>query len=360
MNRLSKPKLWGAACSAALCLAWGAGAAEQGETLLAEPEQSPAWLEETPSGGVFDNLRLTVDLSSRAVYSEQLDDWGFTQFIGFDAHTVLSHAEGDWATLVLQGYLTRVDNVEPAPPIFDDGNDWEFVYRIFNLNYTALAQGRLNVRVGHYEVPFGLEHLVNTNGTLRQYIQPQNLGVKADWGVSVNGVLDRFEYEAGVTTGTGNDLRLNNGTFTVGARLGTPRDDTTVLGVSVFHGEVASASAPGGFVRRTRVGIDATHYVGVFGLMGEASVGRDFSADVVNMIGEINWTTPEEDVLVYGQIRYFSRRTDTWDNAAKVTLGLRWDLDGHWSLSTQCDVDLTTFGGAPRGGSVAFQVRYRF
>lgn len=310
--------------------------------------------------GLFENLRVSLDLSSRAVYSEARDDWGYFQFIGFDIHNVFSGPDGDWGTLLLQGYLTRVDNLDPAPPLFDDGDDWEFVYRIFNFNYTGLAGGRFNVRVGHMEIPFGLEHVVNTNGTLRQYLHPQNLGVKADWGVSVNGVLEDWEYEAAVTTGSGNELDLNDGTFTVAGRVGTPRDNNTAWGLSAFHGEVASASGPNGFRRKTRVGLDVIHHIGLFGLLGEVSAGRDFDTDVVNLIGEVNWTTPEENLLLYGQIRSFNRKTGAWDDAIRPVVGVRFNPDTHWSFSAEYSRDTTTFGNADRNTSIALQVRYRF
>ncbi len=341
-----------------LAVSGGAGAFAQ-----TEPQDfSTSLLEgfgEVSEPGLFDNLRLTLDLSSRASYIEANDDVTFLQFAGIDAHNVFSGPGGDWGTLVLQGYLTRIDNADPAPALFDDGDDTEFVYRIFNFNYTGLAGGKLNFRVGHLEIPFGLEHIVNTNGTLRQYIHPQNLGVKADWGASVNGYLNTFEYEAAVTTGTGNDLELNNGTFTVGGRIGTPRDDSTVLGLSAFHGEVAGGG-PAGFVRRTRVGVDVTHTLGLFGLKGEVSAGRDFDADVINSLGEVNWRNIDESVLLFGQIRHFSQRTDTWDDATSLSLGAVLSPDAHWTFSAQYTADVTRFNNATRGSKVDFQLRYRF
>ena len=343
----------------AVQLSGGVSAADAQTLTLPEATLAPG-----SAPGPFDNLRLTLDLSSRATYVEAQDDWTFLQFIGVDAHNVFTGPEGDWGTLVLQGYLTRIDNADPAPPLFDDGDDWEFVYRIFNFNYTGLSRGKLNFRVGHQEIPFGLEHLVNTNGTLRQYIQPQNLGVKADWGAGVNGVFPDFEYEVAVTTGSGNELELNNGTFTVGGRIGTPRDASTVWGLSAFHGEVASAAGPDGFVRRSRLGLDVTHWLGSVGLKGEISGGRDFDTDVINMIGEVNWRTPEENVLLWAQVRSFNRfngnPTDTRDDAVSTSVGVRYSPDAHWTFSTQFTQDLSRFGNAESSSDVALQVRYRF
>ena len=66
----------------------------------------------------------------------------------------------------------------PKPPPFADGpNDWEF--------WHVSGDGRFNIKMGHFEMPYGIEHTINSNGTLRQF--STNLGTKVDWGVTFNG-----------------------------------------------------------------------------------------------------------------------------------------------------------------------------
>ena len=151
-----------------------------------------------------DNLRWAIDLAARPSFDDRLDEWHSAFFLGLDVHKVFGSESGDWGTLVLQPYLTRLDSPR-HPPFFESNHDWELVWRIFNFNYTGIASGRFNVRVGHMEIPFGLEQVVNTNGTLRDYQHGRNIGVKADWGVSLNGELPAWDYEFSLTRGTGNE-----------------------------------------------------------------------------------------------------------------------------------------------------------
>ena len=118
-------------------------------------------------GSISDNLRFTIDLSGRSEYDTAREEWSISQFYGFDLFKVLSSKQGDYATIVLQGYTTRLDN-NPAPPfIFDGPTDWEWIYRMFYINWKLAPRDALNLKVGHFEMPFGLEMLIDTNGTLR-------------------------------------------------------------------------------------------------------------------------------------------------------------------------------------------------
>lgn len=160
--------------------------------------------QESVLDSLTDNARWAFDLSARGMYNNRANEWYSAFFMGLDLHKVFSGPDGDWGTLVLQPYVMRLDS--PAQPaFFEDHHDWELVYRIFNFNYTGLAGGKFNVRVGHFEIPFGLEHVVNTNGTLHDYMHGPNIGIKADWGVSLNGELETFDYEFSLTRGTGNE-----------------------------------------------------------------------------------------------------------------------------------------------------------
>ena len=138
--------------------------------------------------GVSD-VRFTVDVSSRAEFDDTTDELAWEQALGVDLLHVFSGPSGDLATLTAQLYLTRIDNQSRRSPAFDDDDDLELIYRILNLNVPVLDRGRMNVRVGHFELPYGLEHWVNTNGTLRTFTSEENLGLMIDWGVSVNGVV---------------------------------------------------------------------------------------------------------------------------------------------------------------------------
>ena len=113
------------------------------------------------------NLRMTVDLAGRGIIPHKGGNSGSgsVAFIGLDIHKVFSDDNGDFATLIAQPYLTKLNSVK-GPHFFEGDNDWEVVNRIMNVNFTRVFDERMNIKVGHFEVPYGLEQPLNTNGTL--------------------------------------------------------------------------------------------------------------------------------------------------------------------------------------------------
>ena len=310
---------------------------------------------------VLENMRFTVDLSSRASVNTATGHMSTAQFIGFDVHKVFTGEKGDWGTAVVQGYVTRIDNQKKHPAFFEGEDDWELVYRIFNFNYTALARGRFNIRVGHFEIPYGLEHLVNTNGTLRDYTHGRNIGVKADWGVGVNGEFDAFEYEIGLSRGSGNAYFSTGNPYILAGRVGTPRDKNVVAGFSFMQGDVARPGTAQKVLRRKRFGPDIQVHRGPWSVLAEASYGEDQGNMVVNGLVELDWRSPAESWLIYTQTRFFNQEfASRWDDASSAVVGVRFAPDNHWAFSAQLGQEISTFGASSRGGIGSFQVRYRF
>lgn len=302
------------------------------------------------------NLRLTLDISSRAIRFSPENETGFVHATGFDMHKVFSGNNHDVGTLLLQGYLTRLDNFQNPPGTFDDGDDTEFIYRIFNFNYTGLKGDLPNVRVGHFEVPYGLEHAIDTNGTLRQYQQGQNLGIKADWGVSLNNQHTRFEYEIGVTTGGNQELKRQDDSFVFSARVGTPEGENTVIGASIYRSKLNQLT-------RERLGVDLRYYMGLHGIFAEISYGENNNQDILNGLLEWNLANRTENQLYYIQLSYLSTQDDgdiNGDSALKTNIGLKYSPDNKWFFSTQYTRDISTFGNARHKTLVSLQARYRF
>jgi len=247
----------------------------------------------------FQNLRWAIDLSARHKTSLQGEPSSWQHAIGLDLHKVFQNNNGDFGTLVFQPFLVKLTNVRNPPFFFDDGDDWELTWRIANFNYTGIAQGRLNTRIGHFEVPFGLEQNIDTNGTLRQYTF-SNRGIKADWGMSVNGVLDRFEYELALTRGSGNNYRTRSDPYLISGRLGTPASHNLVMGVSGFYGETLGAN---GTTKRQFLGIDVAYYLYQWEFLFEVSGGEINENNTVKMLAEASWRSPMEDLHLYTQLR---------------------------------------------------------
>ena len=322
------------------------------------------------------NLRWTSDFSTRTSFDPITKRFSFEQAIGLDTHLVLTGPKGDLGTFVLQGYLTRIDNVASHPAFFDDTTDWEMVLRIFSFNFTGLGRNRPHIRVGHIELPYGLEQLIDTNGTLRQLGLPRNLGVKADWGVTVNGETRALEYEVGLSRGTGQRISGHGGPFVVAGRVGSPRHRRLVVGMSAMHGRIVNPGAVAlwrhGFsqpietpstsvsIRRTRVGVDMHSYAGPFRLMGEVSVGRDYQQAVVNSLVGVDWNNPPESLTLYLQATEFMQRYEPgWVDAVSVAVGMKYRPTRGLTVSGEYSHALTTFEPQKLGRQLRIQLRWR-
>ena len=312
--------------------------------------------------GWKDNLRFTVDISTRPTYFGPTGDLGNVAFIGIDLHKVITSENGDIGTLTLQPYLARIDNA-PAEPRsnFDDPHDWALQWRIFNFNYTEHGKGKTNFRIGHFELPFGLEQIVNTNGTLRDFTHFENFGIKNDWGVSFNGENKEVEYELGLTRGSGNFYRRRDDPYVVSGRIGSSRDNRVVLGLSGLHGEILNFDPSGGTVRQSRLGLDMTIADEKFVYLSEFSAGVVDDDPVFTGLFEIDTYNRDETLLAYNQfvVRGIEQAND-WDFEVRDSIGLRWHPDSHWTLSAQVSHFFDVMGTARRGTAFELQARYRF
>ena len=305
------------------------------------------------------NLRFAVDLSSRQIYSDATEDWHQVNFIGTDLHKVFTGDSGDIGTLTLQGYFTHIKDEEIRPG-FANG-EWTYVYRIFNYNHALMSRGRMNLKIGHFEIPMGLEHSINTNGTLRDYTHGRNIGVKADWGVSLNGMLPNAEYEVSVTRGAGNNWETEGNPYIVAARVATPGHRNLVWGVSAMSGDVFVQNSGGQTVERHRIGTDVQWYVNQYGLLGEVSIGETNGESTGTVLIELNRTANSGAWMAYTQLVYSTLDPEggSQQDASTVHLGAKWDLT-RWDLSLQISHDLDSFDGNSERNVYVAQARYRF
>jgi len=286
-----------------------------------------------------DNLRATLDLSTRTQIADGGSETNWFHFVGIDTHKVFTDSEGDWSTLVAQAYWVRKDP-ENGP------SGWDFTTRMLNLNVTGLKrldENLPNLRIGHYEIPYGLEHLINTNGTLHDFIHGPNLGLKPDWGIFLNDTFDSWEYEFGLSRGTGMHYRRSGGHHAFAGRVGTPSHRDLVLGASFYSADLASGE-------RTRFGVDAQRYLGAFGLLADLSVGEDGDDSVTNSLFEANWRNPTESWFLYLQ----GVRMDKDSATTTGSTGFRYAPDSHWSFDGQVKKVESS------DGQLSLQLRYRF
>ena len=319
-------------------------------------EENGSWIDQ------IDNLRLAIDLSVRPQYDFKTDHFSHIESFGFDLHKVFSSAkQGDIGTLILQGYFTKLNNVEKHPPFFHGENDLKFICRICNLNIALLDKGALNFRLGHYEIPFGLEYNLNTNGTLRQYSNGRDLGEKLDWGATANGKFSWGGYEVSANRGSGVDWTGDYSTYSFSGRVERSFSYSSFIGFSTFYGYLALPKTSK-YVDRTRIGLDASTHLGPFTFLGEMSVGKDSSTETFNVLVEADIHDKTEKFMAYIQFKNTSHQLKhaSWDSSIQTSLGLSFTPNRFWTLSGQWTHDYEVYTNAKRISLVQAQLRLRF
>ncbi len=302
------------------------------------------------------NLRWSTDFSTRLSKPLSSGNSTWQHVTGLDLHKVFQNGEGDYGTLIFQPYLVRLSNVEKPPFFFDDGDDWELTWRMVNFNYTGLAQGKFNIRIGHFEVPFGLEQNIDSNGTLRQFTY-SGRGIKADWGASLNGVLEKFEYEIALTRGSGNNYDSSQNPFLISGRIGTSASRNLVMGLSGFHGETLNSS---GTRERTLLGLDMAYYFYQWELLVEASGGETDKAETINLFTEASWRSSLETLHLYTQLRQkHSKPSNYWIDNTVLSFGMEYDFMTDVSLSAEIAHDIDTSSAGKKNTNVTLQFRVR-
>jgi hypothetical protein len=104
--------------------------------------------------------------------------------LGFEYYKKFANDYGDFLTADLQMRLTY-------DSILDGEEAWGIDIHNAWLEY-QLGLGKKLV-LGHFDIPFGLEPLLDTHGTLFQTLAMKNLGAKNDWGLGYKGILGAFD-----------------------------------------------------------------------------------------------------------------------------------------------------------------------
>ncbi len=304
------------------------------------------------------NLRWDLDVSQRVVVDGD-GEVGSLGALGLDLRNVFAGDDGsDLVTILLQPYLLRGDGLSPRPGVFEEDHEYAVQWRIFNANLRLLEGGDANLRVGHFEIPFGLEQNLDTNGTLRRTPHVANFGFVADWGATLNGELDAVDYELGWSRGSGNEYLDRGGDGVFSGRIGTPREANSVIGASFVHGDFLRGAST---VRRTRAAVDWTTLWRSWTFQAEASHGReDAATDSSRLLVEANWTNPHETHLAWLQLLHTTHhRSGSSDHSTEARLGYRARVSRDWTLSAQVTQPLDQAGGVDAPTSLSLQLRFR-
>lgn len=281
-----------------------------------------------------ENLVFKKEIILGGMWSQERDKLAGKQSVGFEVLKKLSGEGGDWATILFQLRFVRYDNQfmymndNKMPYAHIDGeDDWELELHDAYFKYTGNFKGKLNFRIGHFDVPFGLEENVDTHSTLVQLMSMRNVGFKKDWGISMDGQFPRFDYDFAFTRGTGVEYRDRGENYLLSGRIGTPADENFSVGISGLYGEpidtmgvmrgkkmgmmgnpntwFGSTTKPGDdIIRRWRVGADSIYLYGPFTFKGEVSYGEDVNQDVVNTVAELDYLFPDQKMEAIAQFQY--------------------------------------------------------
>ena len=284
--------------------------------------------------------------------------------LGLDSRRVFLGQNRNLATVVVQIDVWCTDNQAHRAGFFDHDHDCEPAVRATTANFHISGDGRFNFLVGHPEVPFGLEHAVTSNRTLRSLLTPRDLGIKADWGFGINGTLNGLSYASTLTRGSGMEYKHKNQPWAWAGRIGTAFNSQRFLpqpglGVSWFKGEILGRN--GTTSERHRVAVDAIRYVGRFGLLSQVSMGKTDRIKTWNLMLEANVSNGLESKVGYLQFKSFNEQSNTgWQAANSVTIGVRLGGIHGWTYSAQFTRELTPLSKSNTQSIFDLQFKYRW
>ena len=231
-------------------------------------------------------------------YSSE-DGWmgevaGQSSSLGFEDYRRFSGAGGDFLTTDLQArlafYATRSRDV------------WGIeIHNAYAACKVAYGQ---RLRLGHFDVPFGLEPVVDTHGTLLQTLAMAATGFKQDWGAGLKGGLAALDYEVAAQIGSGMTIRRQDRSYLLAARLGSPSDGNRSLGGSVLYGRVLESMGMETFpanrlmaeeaVPKRLAGLDGQYLYGPVLFKGEVVYGESDGRPVLGYLAQADCTIPQD------------------------------------------------------------------
>jgi hypothetical protein len=303
----------------------------------------------------LNNSRLSLDLSSRTSYNEREKETSFQHFIGLDIYKVFNYQGRDIGNLVFQPFLHRIDNGVRTPGYYDDNHDWEFIWRTVAFTFTGLGNNAPWLKVGHFEVPFGIESTKNTFGDLHQYGQNRKLGLKMDWGLSIGQELSAWQYEFSLTRGSGLKYRDNQDPYAFSGRIATLNDDFWATGLSFYHGEILKDKLT---QKREMFAWDIEAYYETWGVILELNTGQVDTENTLGGLVEVNWSSRDENFLVYTQ--YHLQDIDNQPQYSAISCGVSYRLTSALEISGQTTFELNQVKSNMRSNLFEFQIRYTF
>ena len=154
--------------------------------------------------------------------------------VGMEIAQNFAGESGEWGNASLQARYMMYRNLTPDHRVSESETLWKTEVHDAYFNLKGLY-GRLNLRVGRFKTPLGLHPVVDDHTELLSSSAMENLEAARRWGVSLNGQLDRFDYEcAALAGGKLNPLDRRRGEWTAAARVQPVFESAALLGFSAL------------------------------------------------------------------------------------------------------------------------------
>ncbi len=303
------------------------------------------------------NLRWSVDASARLNHNEAINNSSRIYALGLDSHKVFTSDSGDRGYAVAQLYYTKLSNQIPVPFLFDSKDDGDFIIREAHLNFTDTPSWLPHIRVGHFTMPFGLEESIDTNGRLLDYYHGKNLGTKLDWGLGLNKVTDRLEYNVSYTLGGKDKAKSINGSYAFTGRIGSLSHHDFIIGFSLYRAEIDG-------INRKRLAIDFQFYWQTWGLLAELALGEDDKQltqwqQEKYALFELNKTALYQQLKVYSQViltdKAYQKSIDKL-----INIGLSYQITAKLEFSLSARFQLNNPDNNNKQELARAQIRYRY
>ncbi|MEO7995014.1 MAG: hypothetical protein ABI743_11500 [bacterium] len=272
--------------------------------------------------------------------------------VGFEHFKKWSTDEGDWLTTSLQMrfiFNTEIDNFEP---------DVMDAYANFRRD-----NGQANIKVGKFEIPYGLEPVLDTHGTLLQSGNHHNLGTLWDWGVDLNGQLDTVDYQISALTGDFSQIYPHHeqDSWLISGRVGSPRTgEDDAWGLSIAAGHTVPSMHEEAMphdeheemepeaMDLVRVGGDYTRWAGPATWLAEASVGTDDGDPMASAWARYEYIPLQHDRWKYSlQAEGIWRDAEHLDDFTELSAGLDYQLAPDITVRLMASHAFTNGSGDP-------------
>jgi hypothetical protein len=232
------------------------------------------------------NLSLQFSLDEQEVFASPRPPASSVGFEFIHRRPPLARGESG-----LRGLDLQVQVSDPPGPALADvyfGDVWALF---------GVGRERSQLRIGHFNIPFGLNPVMEPRGIFRLPLEAVDLGLKKDWGVSWQREVGTRDIEVGGFLASGGDLHWRRGSFLLAGRLGTPTYKEFEYGLSALFANLpptmANTRMSSMAVRTARVGLDAIYLYGNYTIFkGELTAGSDDGRTVAGALAAVDWIPP--------------------------------------------------------------------